>query len=117
MNGDVRPAADKTFSLQKCSTRAELDVIVACMWRAFEQPFHPWLRIVAPVFGSSPEDYAAALRSHQERCWDEHVLDATSTWLYAADNESKDIVGAAEWKVFKTNPYVTGCQKIEAHCE
>ena len=58
----------------------------------------------------------SALREHQKRCWEDYQLDASSTWLYVRDQTTSAIVGTAEWKIFKSSPYCTGVEPVNANC-
>ena len=86
-------------------SESDFPELVECMWESYEKPPQHLYSLFCPINGSDPNARADALKESTERLWDWHVSDPASYWHRVIDTRSKKTVGAALWKIHKTNPY------------
>lgn len=83
------------LKLQVLETEDEFRRVVAVEHEAYSNPYNGVWEILR---GSSQEDCSA-----RQFSW--HKGDPGSTWVYAADETTGEVLGAAQWNHYKTNPY------------
>ena len=94
-----------TLSLQVVSSDAEFDDLIDCEWTAYETPHNSAWKFLYPVWGSAPEDRAAAMQESKQRQLESHHTKPNSNWLKVVDNDTGAVVGGALWYVYEKNPY------------
>ena len=101
--------------LKECLDRSTFSRVVDCEWAAYYNPYHPFMQVLFPVLGGSPESRTAAIEESKERQWQWHSDDATSHWFYVEDEQSGEVVGGAQWHVHEKNPFEGPQTKLEAY--
>lgn len=91
--------------LHELSTDAEFRPIVAAEYEAYSKPFNGFWEILK---GPSQEECAG-----RQLSW--HKGDPTSHWLYVADTDTKEVVGAMQWNIHEANPYANGPPALPAY--
>ena len=107
--------ATMPLTLKECSDSSTFSHIVDCEWAGYYNPYHPFMQVLFPVFGASPADRAAAIQESKERQWQWHSADPTSHWLYVSDDETREVVGGAQWHVHEKNPFENPQPRVEAY--
>ena len=104
------------LKLKECTSPTTFSPIVDCEWTSYYNPYHPYMQILFPVFGTGgPADRAAAVKESKERQWQWHSSDPTSHWFYVEDEDSGEIVGGAQWHVYEKNPFEGEQNALEAY--
>ncbi len=92
------------LQLQPVDLAVDFTELVECEWAAFETPYQPYFRLVAPIHGTGPTARADSLAQCAARQLAGVQRDSNARWIKAVDDEGK-IVGAALWKTFSENPF------------
>lgn len=103
------------LALKECLDRSTFSRIVDCEWAAYYNPYHPFMQVLFPVLGGSPESRTAAIEESKERQWQWHRGDPTSHWLYVEDDQTGEVFGGAQWHVHEKNPFDGPQPKLEAY--
>lgn len=105
---------ESQYTLIEATTRAESDAIVDLAWIAYHEPYHPSFQAFHPVFGPTLADREACKQADKERAWARHIANPDSHWLYVVHTPTGEVVGSAQWLIFKKIPWPNGPQKVEA---
>lgn len=93
------------LELHKLADDAEFPALVDGLWRGYAEPYNGfWEILKGPSQEECTQRYAA---------WNK--ADPTGHWLYVTDSETKKVVGAMQWQIFETNPYVNGVPSLPAY--
>lgn len=103
------------LALKECSDQSTFSRVIDCEWAGYYNPYHPFMQVLFPVLGGSPESRAAAIQESKERQWQWHSADPTSHWLYVEDDETGEVIGGAQWHIHEKNPFEGPQPKLEAY--
>ncbi|KAI4231319.1 MAG: hypothetical protein L6R40_007764 [Gallowayella cf. fulva] len=92
----------------------EFAAIIGCEWSSYETPYNGFFQIYCPITGTGPDARLEALKESTDRQLAWHREDATSHWLKVVDSESGQVVGAAQWNIYRENPYLNGVEHTDA---
>ncbi|KAI8631241.1 hypothetical protein F5Y19DRAFT_25181 [Xylariaceae sp. FL1651] len=93
------------LKLHELTTDDEFKSVVEVEHEAYSKPFNGIWEVLK---GSSPEECCA-----RQLSW--HRNDPSSNWVYITDESSGDVVGAAQWNIYKENPYANGPPELKAY--
>ncbi|GAW20530.1 hypothetical protein ANO14919_100380 [Xylariales sp. No.14919] len=91
--------------LHELTTDDEFKSVVELEHEAYSKPFNGIWEVLK---GSSPEECCV-----RQLSW--HRNDPSSHWVYITDESSGDVVGAAQWNIYKENPYANGPPELKAY--
>ncbi|KAI2602615.1 hypothetical protein GGR54DRAFT_623639 [Hypoxylon sp. NC1633] len=83
------------LKLHEVANEEEFRKVVDVEHDAYSKPYNGIWEITK---GSSPEECTA-----RQFSW--HKAEPGSTWVYVTDEETGDVIGGAQWIIYKTNPY------------
>lgn len=83
------------LKLHELKNDDDFKAVVEVEHEAYSNPFNGVWEITK---GTSQEECRA-----RQLSW--HKNDPNSTWLYVTDEETGEVIGGAQWFVYRTNPY------------
>lgn len=95
------------FQLSEIHSPSDFPEMIAVEFESYENPYSPLIRLFFPIFGDSPEARAASLQESIARQIHLHQSDPSSHWLKVTDPTTGNIVGAANWNLYESNPHAT----------
>ncbi|KAI1313259.1 hypothetical protein F5Y03DRAFT_160286 [Xylaria venustula] len=93
------------LKIHELNTDDEFKSVVEVEHEAYSKPFNGIWEVLK---GLSPEECCA-----RQLSW--HRNDPSSNWIYVTDESSGDVVGAAQWNIYKENPYANGPPELKAY--
>lgn len=83
--------------------------ICTAFCEAFEDPFEPYLRMLAPVIDN---DRQATIKAYADRTFKEFKENPPFHWMKVVDTDDNNkIVAAAKWDFYTENPYTKEDEK------
>jgi hypothetical protein len=83
------------LKLHELTTDAEFSAVCKVETEAFNDPFFGFWQV---FYGASSQDDFCA----RQLSW--HKGDPSSHWIYVTDEETGDVIGGAQWNIYKEDP-------------
>ena len=83
----------------------DIPSLVNTCWQAFSNPHQRHFDVFNPVHGTGPNARTEAMNSAIERTKRRNENDDTEHWQKVIDTDTDEIVGAALWNFYASNPY------------
>jgi hypothetical protein len=97
--------ATMTLELQEIDSGTDFPNLAWCLFESYENPPQKFFHIFFPILGTGENAREDAISEAATRLKLWHTQDPSSYWQKAVDVETGRIVGGANWKVYKANPF------------
>lgn len=94
-----------TLELRGIDPEVDFPGLARCLFESHENPPQKIFHIFFPIHGAGKDARETAIAEAAARLKRWHTQDPTSYWQKAFDVKTGKIVGGANWRIYKENPY------------